>query len=132
MTWGVHISLATRWLDPGEAEGVITPFMVLYALHDALVKPLPELGPIHAAGPRAEQAGFGLIPGFPYSARSRRSGSRSPERESPAPLSDCRRQVIWPREPLDAPSATRYRGAIALREGGSTVWKSALRSFPTV
>ena len=41
MTWGVHISLATRWLDPGEAEGVITPFMVLYALHDALVKPLP-------------------------------------------------------------------------------------------
>jgi MarR-like DNA-binding transcriptional regulator SgrR of sgrS sRNA len=41
MTWGVHISLAARWLDPGEAEGVITPFMVLYALHDALMKPLP-------------------------------------------------------------------------------------------
>jgi peptide/nickel transport system substrate-binding protein len=41
MTWGVHVSLATRWLDPGEAEGVITPFMVLYALHDGLVKPLP-------------------------------------------------------------------------------------------
>ena len=30
--------------------------------------PLYELGPIHAFGPRAEQAGFGLIPGFPYSA----------------------------------------------------------------
>ena len=41
MTWGVHVTLANRWLDPGEAEGVITPFMVLYALHDALVKPLP-------------------------------------------------------------------------------------------
>src|SRR5213594_5171035 len=41
MTWGVHVTLAARWLDPGEAEGVITPFMVLYALHDALVKPLP-------------------------------------------------------------------------------------------
>jgi len=41
MTWGVHVTLATRWLDPGETEGVITPFMVLYALHDALVKPMP-------------------------------------------------------------------------------------------
>jgi peptide/nickel transport system substrate-binding protein len=41
MTWGVHVTLASRWLDPGEAEGVITPFMVLYALHDALVKPMP-------------------------------------------------------------------------------------------
>jgi ABC-type transport system substrate-binding protein len=41
MTWGVHITLASRWLDPAETEGIITPFMVLYALHDALVKPSP-------------------------------------------------------------------------------------------
>src|SRR3989475_1098832 len=41
MTWGVRVALAARWLDPGETEGVITPFMVLYALHDALVKPMP-------------------------------------------------------------------------------------------
>ncbi len=41
MTWGVHITLASRWLDPAEAEGIVTPFMVLYALHDALVKPMP-------------------------------------------------------------------------------------------
>src|SRR5215467_15388422 len=41
LTWGVHVTLAARWLDPGETEGVITPFMVLYALHDALVKPMP-------------------------------------------------------------------------------------------
>jgi peptide/nickel transport system substrate-binding protein len=41
MTWGVHITLASRWLDPAETEGIITPFMVLYALHDALVKPMP-------------------------------------------------------------------------------------------
>src|SRR5881409_1630276 len=41
MTWGVHITLATRWLDPAETEGIITPFMVLYAIHDALVKPMP-------------------------------------------------------------------------------------------
>src|SRR4029077_10959729 len=41
MTWGVHITLASRWLAPAETEGIITPFMVLYALHDALVKPMP-------------------------------------------------------------------------------------------
>jgi peptide/nickel transport system substrate-binding protein len=41
ITWAVHITLASRWLDPAETEGIITPFMVLYALHDALVKPMP-------------------------------------------------------------------------------------------
>ena len=41
MTWGVHITLASRWLDPAETEALITPFMVLYAIHDALVKPMP-------------------------------------------------------------------------------------------
>jgi peptide/nickel transport system substrate-binding protein len=41
MTWGVHITLASRWMDPAETEGIITPFMVLYGLHDALVKPMP-------------------------------------------------------------------------------------------
>src|SRR5262245_47706803 len=38
---GVHIALAAGWLVPAETEGIITPFMVLYALHDALVKPMP-------------------------------------------------------------------------------------------
>jgi peptide/nickel transport system substrate-binding protein len=41
MTWGVHISLAPTWFDPAETSGIITPFMVLYGLHDALVKPMP-------------------------------------------------------------------------------------------
>ena len=41
MAWAVHVTLAPRWLDPGETESAITPFMVLYALHDALVKPMP-------------------------------------------------------------------------------------------
>jgi peptide/nickel transport system substrate-binding protein len=41
MTWGVHVTLATRWLDTSETEAEITPFMVMYALHDALVKPMP-------------------------------------------------------------------------------------------
>src|SRR5712692_4589057 len=41
LTYGVHITLASRWLDPAETTGIATPFMVLYALHDALVKPMP-------------------------------------------------------------------------------------------
>src|SRR2546426_1186457 len=41
MTWAVHVSLAPTWFDPAETPGVITPFMFLYALHDALVKPMP-------------------------------------------------------------------------------------------
>jgi len=41
MTWAVHISLAPTWFDPAETQGIITPFMVLYALHDAMVKPMP-------------------------------------------------------------------------------------------
>jgi peptide/nickel transport system substrate-binding protein len=41
MTWAVHITLAPTWFDPGETPGIGTPFMILYALHDALVKPMP-------------------------------------------------------------------------------------------
>ena len=41
LTIGLHVTLVSRWLDPGETEALITPFMVLYALHDALVKPMP-------------------------------------------------------------------------------------------
>ena len=41
ITWGVHITLAPTWLDPAEASGIITPYMIYYALHDAMVKPMP-------------------------------------------------------------------------------------------
>jgi peptide/nickel transport system substrate-binding protein len=41
LTWGLHISLAPTWFDPAETSGIVTPYMVLYALHDALVKPMP-------------------------------------------------------------------------------------------
>src|SRR4249920_2143830 len=43
MTWAVHTSLVPSWFDPAEnIQG--TPFMVLYATHDALVKPMPGKG----------------------------------------------------------------------------------------
>src|SRR5215475_2054838 len=41
LTWAVHISLAPTWFDPAETPGIITPFMELYALHDAMLKPMP-------------------------------------------------------------------------------------------
>src|SRR6185369_244947 len=41
LTWAVHISLAPTWFDPAETPSLITPFMVLYAMHDALVKFTP-------------------------------------------------------------------------------------------
>jgi len=41
LTWGVHVSLAPTWFDPAEMPGIITPYMFYYALHDALVKPMP-------------------------------------------------------------------------------------------
>ena len=38
----VHgISIVPRWFDPAESEGLVTPFVFYYALHDALVKPMP-------------------------------------------------------------------------------------------
>jgi peptide/nickel transport system substrate-binding protein len=42
LTWGVHVSLAPTWFDPAETLGIITPFLLLYALHDAMVKPMPD------------------------------------------------------------------------------------------
>src|SRR4051794_20656049 len=45
LTIGVHISLAPTWLDPAETAGIITPFLVMYALHDALMKPMPGKSP---------------------------------------------------------------------------------------
>ena len=39
MAWPVTIS--PTWFDPSTAPPQITPFGMLYALHDALVRPLP-------------------------------------------------------------------------------------------
>jgi peptide/nickel transport system substrate-binding protein len=41
MNFAFHVTLAPRWLDPAETESAISPFLVLYALHDAMVKPMP-------------------------------------------------------------------------------------------
>jgi peptide/nickel transport system substrate-binding protein len=37
----MHVTLAPAWFDPADTPAQITPFGILYALHDALVRPLP-------------------------------------------------------------------------------------------
>jgi peptide/nickel transport system substrate-binding protein len=41
VTVSFHVTIAPTWLDPSTAPPQITPFGVLYAVHDALVRPLP-------------------------------------------------------------------------------------------
>src|SRR5688572_18057118 len=41
LTIAFDASVAPAFLDPAQTAGLATPFVFLYALHDALVKPLP-------------------------------------------------------------------------------------------
>ena len=41
LTYGVHISLAPTWFDPAETPSLVTPYMLYYALHDAMLKAMP-------------------------------------------------------------------------------------------
>jgi peptide/nickel transport system substrate-binding protein len=53
LTWALHVSLAPLWFDPAETQALITPYMVLYALHDAVIKPMPG----NANAPSLAQSG---------------------------------------------------------------------------
>ena len=44
LTIAMHFTPVTRWLDPAEGESTITPYLLLYALHDGLLKPMPGSG----------------------------------------------------------------------------------------
>ena len=41
LTIASHVSLAPTWFDPAETAGIITPFMLMYAMHDAVAKAMP-------------------------------------------------------------------------------------------
>ena len=41
LTIAFDVSIALTFLDPAETPGIGVPFVFLYALHDALIKPLP-------------------------------------------------------------------------------------------
>jgi peptide/nickel transport system substrate-binding protein len=41
MRWALYVTISPVWFDPGEVTGQLTPFWILYAMHDALVKAMP-------------------------------------------------------------------------------------------
>ena len=41
LRWALYVTLSPVWFDPGEVVGQLTPFWILYALHDAMVKAMP-------------------------------------------------------------------------------------------
>lgn len=47
LVYALHVSLSPSWFDPAETPAQITPFGILYAIHDAVVRPLPgeRMGP---------------------------------------------------------------------------------------
>ena len=47
LVYAMHVTLSPSWFDPAETPAQITPFGILYALHDAVARPLPgeRMGP---------------------------------------------------------------------------------------
>ena len=39
--WAAPVTLAPSWFDPGEMPAAAIPYLVLYLVHDALVRPMP-------------------------------------------------------------------------------------------
>ncbi len=70
MAW--HVTIAPSWFDPSTAPPQITPFGILYALHDALVRPYPgqKMGPSLAESWKESPDGkvyeFKLRPGLKF------------------------------------------------------------------
>src|SRR5215472_11189260 len=70
MAW--HVTLAPSWFDSSTAPPQITPFGMLYAIHDALVRPYPgqKMGPSLAESWEESEDGleytFTLRPGLKF------------------------------------------------------------------
>src|SRR6202051_4552391 len=70
MAW--HVTISPAWFDPSSAPPQITPFGMLYAIHDALVRPYPgeKMGPSLAQSWAESEDGlsyeFKLRPGLKF------------------------------------------------------------------
>jgi peptide/nickel transport system substrate-binding protein len=62
MTWAIQATIAPTWFDPAETPGIGMPYMFLYALHDALVKPMPD----HPMAPSLATAWQESLDGLTY------------------------------------------------------------------
>src|SRR5215831_5477577 len=61
LTWAVHFTLAPTLFEPAETPGLVTPFMILYALHDAMLKPMPGKGMAPSLAESFSMSSVGLI-----------------------------------------------------------------------
>jgi peptide/nickel transport system substrate-binding protein len=67
-----HVTISPAWFDPSSAPPQITPFGMLYAIHDALVRPYPgqKMGPSLAESWEESEDGltyeFRLRPGLTF------------------------------------------------------------------
>ena len=123
LTWGIHVSLAPTWFDPAETQGIITPFMVLYALHDAMVKPMPgkPQAPCLAESWSASRGRADATSSCCARAPSSTTASRSPPRTSSsrssaiaAPSHDLMKDKVAAVETPDPPArALQAEGAVA-------------------
>src|SRR6267143_6799840 len=72
LTVAFDASIAPVFLDPAETPGIGTPFVFLYAMHDALIKPLPgnDMAPCLAESWKESPDGlayeFKLRPGLKF------------------------------------------------------------------
>jgi peptide/nickel transport system substrate-binding protein len=41
MRFAMYVTISPSWFDPGDVTGFITPFWLMWAMHDALVKTMP-------------------------------------------------------------------------------------------
>jgi peptide/nickel transport system substrate-binding protein len=41
LNWAWHVTMTPAWFDPAKAPAQITPFLILYGVHDALVRAMP-------------------------------------------------------------------------------------------
>ena len=64
MTWAIHVTIAPTWFDPAETPGTITPFMLMYALHDAMFKPMPDNSMAPSLATQWQQSPDGLTYDF--------------------------------------------------------------------
>ena len=96
MTLGVPVTLPAAWLDPADATGILIPFMVYCALHDALVKPMPG----NSMAPSLAESWSVSPDGLTYDFVLRQGAHRS--RHAPSTLI----ATLWP---ILRPSTSRFR-----------------------
>ena len=64
MTWAIQANISPSWFDPADTPGIATPYIFLYALHDALVKPMPGLAMAPSLATSWSESGDGLTYDF--------------------------------------------------------------------